>query len=152
MALVAVAMAVTTSLVPLLAQLADGARVIAAQGGLHADRSSTQAKGVKRVKQITDPGDVIYSRQPLYYYVTGTALPTPFIFPSHHSNETYTRARGTTPSAEIQGILDHNPVAIVMSRTKDADLPLVWEYVESRCRLSITIENTQVWDCRPAPS
>jgi hypothetical protein len=151
-ALVAVAMAAITSLVPLLPRLAHGVRVVAAQGSLHADRSSPHAQVVKRIEQITNPGDVIYSRQPLYYYLTETALPTRFVFPTHHSNEVYTRARGTTPSAEIREILSQNPVAVVMSRTKDADLPLVWEYVERHCRLSTTVHNTQLWHCRPAPN
>jgi 4-amino-4-deoxy-L-arabinose transferase-like glycosyltransferase len=150
MALVAVAMAAITSLMPQLPQLAHGARVVATQGSLHADRSSPHAQVVKQIKQITDPGDVIYSRQPLYYYLTGTAFPTRFVFPTHHSNEAYTRARGTTPAAEIREILGQNPVAVVMSRTKDAHLPLLWEYVEHQCRLSTTIKNTQVWDCRSA--
>ena len=144
----AVLVAGLTSVVPILPGLAHGADVVARQGNLAPDQAATQSRVAASLGQVIRPGDVIYSYDPRYYYVTGAALPTRFVFRSHHLSETLTAARGSSPEAELRTIFGHAPVAVVTKGRLNQQPAPVQDYLRQRCRPHESIKSVAVWDCR----
>lgn len=150
-AVVVLCAAVFSFVLPVAKPLADGADSFARQGNLSPDRTAPQSVVAAAVRGITEPGDVIYTRNLHYYYLTGAALPTRFFFPSHHLRPSLTAARQSTTDAEMRAIVAEHPRAVVLDRTyrvpPGTDQVLV-DYVRQECRKHLVIDQAFIYDCR----
>lgn len=136
---------------PMSVMLADGYRSIRDQGSLAPDQTTTQIRVATAVSEIAEPGDVIYSRNVHYYFLTKAELPTRFFFPSHHLADGITAARGTTRDEEMRQIVSKRPVAVVidhMNPVPAAKDQVLAQYLEQECAEPRVVSRTRVYDCR----
>lgn len=148
---VTLAVAVWSLGLPLSKPLADGARSIGRQGNLRPDQSAPQSVVAAAVRDLTDPGDVIYTRNLHYYFLTGTTMPTRFFFANHHLSEEFTRARGSSPERDMRRILAKRPRVVVMDRVGRIPLAqdrVLYDFLEDRCTLDRTIDQAKIYVCR----
>ena len=150
-AVVVLSAAVFSFVLPAAKPLTDGARSLSRQGNLSPDETAPQSVVAAAVRGITEPGDVIYTRNLHYYYLTGAKLPTRFFFPAHHLRPSLTAARQTTPDAEMRAIVATHPRVVVLDRTyrvpSGTDQVLV-DYVKAECHRYAVIDQAFVYDCR----
>lgn len=150
-AALAVAVAGWSVVVPKAQTLKSGAQSILRQHDLYPDRTDSRIEAAAAARAIVSPGDVVYTRDVHYYLLTQAALPTRFLFPSHHLKVGYTAARGTTPEKEMQGIVARRPVVVMLdglNRVPAARDGILTTYLKTQCRPYRTVAGTRIYDCR----
>jgi hypothetical protein len=147
---VAVAVGVWSLAVPVLPSIAEGAGAVIRQQSLGPDRLSTTYRVADSVRRISQPGDVMYTRDVHFYYLDRATLPTRFFFPSHHLNPLFTQARGTTPDKEMQGILARRPTVVVLNQTSWVPAQqdrVLQSYLRQNCSRRV-IDQAAIYECR----
>lgn len=148
---VALAAAVWSLVLPLAVPLADGLRSIREQRNLAPDRTAAQVQVAAAITEITEPGDVIYSRNVQYYFLARAGLPTRFFFPSHHLNARMLAARGTTIDEEMRQVVASRPRAVVldhMNPVSAARDTVLTRYLEEQCTEPRLVRQARIYDCR----
>lgn len=131
--------------------LANGGRTIVRQNSLAPDQGIAPMRTVAALRPLVRPGEVIYTRHLHFYLLTGTELPTRFFFPSHHTLPKYTAVRGTTPEAEMRGIVARRPVVVVLDRVGRVPPPddqVLQSYLRDHCVAQPTVGSAHIYTCR----
>lgn len=101
----------------------------------------------------------VFDTDPIYYHLTGSCLPTRWVFPYHLSLTREAPALGVNPATEIRRILDTRPPVIVDKETHDRQInPAMQAIVEQRLardyrlvgRFPREVETDRVWVLRSA--
>jgi 4-amino-4-deoxy-L-arabinose transferase-like glycosyltransferase len=101
----------------------------------------------------------VFDTDPIYYHLTGSCLPTRWVFPYHLSLTREAPALGVDPATEIRRILDSRPSVIVDKETHDRQInPAMQAIVERRLardyrlvgRFPREVETDRVWALRSA--
>lgn len=101
----------------------------------------------------------VFDTDPIYYHLTGSCLPTRWVFPYHLSLTREAPALGVDPATEIRRILDTRPTVIVDKETHDRQIsPAMQAIVEGRLtrdyrlvgRFPREVETDRVWALRSA--
>jgi hypothetical protein len=148
-AAVALLIATWSLVVPVIGPMAEGAGAISRQHNLLPDHQSDKFKVAEALSQDFRPGEVMYTRDLHYYYLTDAKLPTRFFFPSHHTNFAYTVLRGTTPDAEMRGIVAKHPKVVVLDQVgrvapnKDRVLR---RYLDQDCKKRL-VQAAEIYNC-----
>lgn len=138
-------------LLPMATTFAAGARSVALQRDFSPDRSQPASVNSAAVREITDPGDVVYSPEVVTYFLTGTRPPIRFFFPDHHLVAARAEALGSTPEDLMREVVAARPAAVVLGPTipiPPEAAAVLARYVDEECRPHRLVGRTRVLDCR----
>ena len=148
---VVVGVAAWALVLPMAPTFAAAARSVALQRDLSPDRSQPASVNSAALREITDPGDVVYSPEVVNHLLTGTRPPIRFFFPDHHLVAEMAAALGTSPEDQMRAVVAARPAAVVLGPTiaiPPEASAVIERYVDAECRLHRLVGRTRVLDCR----